>query len=162
MASERDENVPDDDAGFVRGAFGLDFEHDGGGLFGALERVAKSVWQTNWLQADAEITLRDVTFFQQGVNDAIDGGRGNGDSTEAGEARGGDADDAALGVNYGAADRRGLQTDVEANVRREGGAGPGAALRGDQANYAQRGDGAAGSGAADDKGQAARLQCGRV
>ena len=36
MASECDENVSDEEAGFVRGAIGLNFENDGGGFFRAL------------------------------------------------------------------------------------------------------------------------------
>src|SRR5205823_5397051 len=109
----------------------------------------------NGLQADTKVALRDVTFFQQRVNDAIDGGRGNRDRAEAGETRRSDSDDAALRVNYRAPDGGGLQTHIEANVGREGSAGPSAALGDDEANGAESRDWAAGSGAADDQRQAA-------
>ena len=150
MAGERDENVSDDDAGFVRGAFGLDFENDGGGFFAALQGLAESFGQTDGLQADAEIALRDVAFFKQGVDNQIDRGRGDGDGAEASKARCGDAYGTALSVNYGSADGGRLQADVEADVRGESGAGPGAALGRDEADDAECGHWAAGAGAADD------------
>jgi hypothetical protein len=108
MAGERDENVSDDDSRFVRGAFRLDFQDNSGGLFCALEGLAEGVRQTNGLQADAEIALRDVALFQQGVDDVIDSARGNGDGPEASEARGRDANGAALRIDHGAADGGGL------------------------------------------------------
>src|SRR3981189_3243808 len=82
MAGEGDEDVSDDDSRFVRGAFRLDFQDNSGGFFCALQGLSESVRQTHGLQADAEIALRDVTFFQQGVNDAIDGAGGNGDGAK--------------------------------------------------------------------------------
>jgi hypothetical protein len=63
MACERDENVSDDDAGFVRGAFRLNFEHDSGGFFAALKGLAESFGQADGLQAYAEIALRDVALL---------------------------------------------------------------------------------------------------
>src|SRR6266404_4224407 len=162
MAGERDENVSDNDACFVGGAFGLDFEHDGGGFFAALQGLTESFGKADRLQADAEIPLRDVTLFQQRIDYAVDRGRGDGNGAEAGETRRGDADDAALRVDYRAADGSGLQANVEADVGREGGAGPGAALRNDKADRAERGDWAAGTGAADDQREAAGLQRGDV
>src|SRR5258706_6195946 len=149
MAGERDENVSNDDAGFVRGAFGLNFQDDGGGFFAALQGLSESFGQTDGLQADAEITLRNVTLLQERINDAVDRGCGDGDRAEAGETRRGDADDAALRVDYGATDGCGLQADVQADVGREGGAGPSAALGDYQADCTERGYGAAGAGAAD-------------
>src|SRR6266478_2093517 len=157
-ASEGDENVSNDDAGFVRWAFRLDFENDGRGFFAALQGLAESVGQTHGLQSHAEITLRDMAFLQKGVDDAIEGRRGNGDGAEAREAGRSDADDAALCVDDGAADGGGLQRDVEANVRCEGCAGPGAALRSDEADYAKRGDRPAGPRAAYDEREVAGLQ----
>src|SRR5712691_173048 len=151
MAGECDENVSDDDAGFVRGTFRLNLENHGGGLFAALQGLAERVRQTHGLQADAEIALRDVALFQQGVEDPIDRGNRNGDDAEAREAGRGDADDAALRVNDGAADSGGLQRDVEADVWRESRAGPGAALGRDQADDAEGGDRAAGARAAYDE-----------
>src|SRR3984893_16184637 len=103
MASERDENVSDDDAGFVRGAFGLDFQDDCGGSFAALQRLAESFGQTDRLQADAEIPLRNVTLFQQRIDDAVNGGSGDGDCAEASKTRRGDADDAGPRGDYRAA-----------------------------------------------------------
>src|SRR5882757_9174286 len=157
MAGESDENVADNDASFIRRALRLDFKNDGRGFFGVPERLAESIRQTNRLQAHAEIPLRDVALFQQGVDDAVDRTGGNGDGTEASETRRGDADRAALGVDYRAADGSGLQADVEADVRCEGGAGPRAALCGDQAYYSKRRDGTAGAGSSDDQRDAARL-----
>src|SRR5713101_7759902 len=116
MAGEGDENVSDDDAGFVRGALRLDFEDDGRCFFGALQGLAQDVWQTNRLQADAEITLGDVPLFQQGVDGVIYGAGGNGDGAKASEARGGDSYRAALRVDYSAADGGWLQADVETDV----------------------------------------------
>src|SRR5207245_2105341 len=84
MAGERDENISDDNAGFVRGAFGFDFENDGGRFFTALQGLAESFGQADRLQTDAEIPLRNVPFFQQRVDDTIDGGCRNGDRAEAG------------------------------------------------------------------------------
>src|ERR1700738_2904603 len=46
---EGDENVSDDDPGFVRGAFRLDFENDGGSFFAALQGLAESFGQTHGL-----------------------------------------------------------------------------------------------------------------
>ncbi len=106
--------------------------------------------------------MRDVAFFQERVDDAVDGGRGDGDGAEASEARRGDADDAALRIYHRAADGGGLQADVEADVRREGGAGPSAALGSDEADNAEGGYWAAGTGAADDQREAAGLQRGHV
>src|SRR5216684_4912100 len=162
MARQCDENVSDDDAGFVRGAFRLDFENHGGGFFAALQGLAESVGQTHGLQAETEVALRDVTLAQQGVDDAIDGRSGNGDGAKAGEARRGDADRAAVGVDHGATDGGGLQCDVEANVRCEGGAGPGAALGRYQADNAERGYGTAGARATYDEREVAGLQGGHV
>jgi hypothetical protein len=150
MAGDSDENVPDDNASFVGRALGLDFENDSGGFFCALEGLAESVGETHRLQAYAEITLRDVTFFQQGVDRAVDCGRGNGDGAEASETRSDEANDAALRIDDGTADGSGLQADVEANVGCEGRASPGTSFGGDEADDAERGDGAAGAGAADD------------
>src|SRR5713226_7937381 len=150
MTGDGDENVSDDDAGFVRGAFRLDFENNGSGFFAALQRLAERVGQTHRLQTNAEVALRDMAFFQQGVHGAVDGGRGNGDGAEARKARRGDADGAALRVNDGSADGRGLQADVEADVGSEGGAGPGAALGRDEADYAECGYWAAGARTAYD------------
>src|SRR5258708_6465459 len=84
MAGERDENMSDDDARSVRGAFGFDLENDGGGFFGALQGLAESVGQTDGLEADTEIALRDVALFQERIDDAIDCRRGNCDCAEAG------------------------------------------------------------------------------
>src|SRR5712664_3794160 len=162
MARQCDENVSDDDAGFVRGTFRLDFENDGSGFFAALQGLAERVGQAHGLETYTEIALRDVAFFQERVDDAVDGGRGDGDGAEASEARRGDADGAALRVDYGAADGGGLQADVEADVRREGGAGPSAALGSDEADNAEGGYWAAGTGAADDQREAAGLQRGHV
>src|SRR5882762_1904158 len=55
MAGECDENVPDNDAGFIRRAFRLDFKNDGRCFFGVPEGLAESIRQTNRLQAHAEI-----------------------------------------------------------------------------------------------------------
>src|SRR6266852_8173935 len=101
---EGNENVSDDDAGFVRGTFRLDFENHGGGFFAALQGLAERIGQAHGLETYTEIALRDVAFFQERVDDAVDGGRGDGDGAEASEARRGDADGAALRVDYGAAD----------------------------------------------------------
>jgi hypothetical protein len=128
MAGEGYENVSDDDAGFIRGAFGLDLKDDSGGFFGALQGLAESVWQTNRLQSDAEITLRDVTLLQQGVNDMIDGRSGNGDRSKARETRGGNPDGTTLSIYDGATDGGGLQADVKADVGSKCCAGPGAAF----------------------------------
>src|SRR6266852_2025442 len=111
MAGECDENVSNDDAGFVRRTFGLDFENHGGGFFAALQGLAERVGQPHGLQANAKIALRNVAFFQQRVDDAIDRGRGDGDGAEAREPGRGDADDAALRLNDSAADGSGLQRD---------------------------------------------------
>src|SRR6266851_1212648 len=159
---ESDENISDDDAGFVRGTFRLNLENHGGGLFAALQGLAERVRQTHGLQADAEIALRDVALFQQGVDDPIDRGNRNGDDAEAREAGRGDADDAALRVNDGAADSGGLQRDVEADVWRESRAGPGAALGRDQADDAEGGDRAAGARAAYDEREIAGLESGDI
>jgi hypothetical protein len=158
MAGERDENVADHYASFVRGTFRLDFENDGGGFFITLEGFAKRVGQAHGLQADAEIALRDVAFFEQGVNDAVNGGRRDGDGAEAFKARRGDADDMASRVYYRAADGGGLQADVKADVGSEGRAGPSTTLGGDETDYAEGGDGTAGASAADNQGEAAGLQ----
>src|SRR5260370_39630730 len=100
MARQCDENVSNDDAGLVRRTFGLDFENHGGGFFAALQGLARGVGQTHGLQAYAEIALRDGALFQQGVDDAIDRGSGNGDDAEARGPGGGDSDDAALRGPY--------------------------------------------------------------
>src|SRR6266851_8643443 len=42
---ESDENISDDDAGFVRGTFRLNLENHGGGLFAALQGLAERVRQ---------------------------------------------------------------------------------------------------------------------
>jgi hypothetical protein len=155
MACERDENVSDDDAGFVRGAFRLNFEHDSGGFFAALKGLAESLGQTDGLQAYSEIALRNVALLQERIDDAVNRGRRDGDSAEAGETRRGDSDDAALRVDYRATDGGGLQTNVKADVGREGRAGPGASLGDDEADRTERGYWATGARAADDQGEAA-------
>src|SRR5712691_12772528 len=162
MAGECDENVSDDDAGFVRGTFGLDFENHGGGFFAALQGLAERVRQTHGLQADAEIALRNVAFFQQRVDDAIDRGGRNGYDAEADEPGCGDADDAALRVHYGSADGGGLQRDVDTDVWRESRAGPRAALGRDQADDPQGGDGAAGARSAYDEREIAGFESGDI
>jgi len=95
-------------------------------------------------------SLAGCGLFKQGVDDQIDRGRGDGDGAEASKARRGDAYGAALSVNYGSADGGRLQANVEADVRGESGAGPGAALGRDEADDAECGYRAAGAGAADD------------
>src|SRR5690242_2266109 len=157
MARERDKNVANDDAGFVRGPFEFNFEDDGGGFVVALQRFSKSIRQTYRLQTDAKIATRDAAFLQKRVDDAIHGGRRNGDGTEARETRCGDADDSALWVNDRAANSGGLHADVEPNVRGKRCARPGAPLRYNQANGPERGYGAAGACASDNKRETARL-----
>src|SRR5579859_3623475 len=162
MASESDENVAYDDAGFVRGAFRLDLENDGGRFFGALQRLPQIFREAHRLQADTQIALRDVPFFQQGVDDAVYGRCGDGDGSKAREARRGDADDEALRVNDRAADGRGLQADVETDVGREGRAGPGAALGRDQTDDTESRDRAARARASHHEREAPGLEGCRV
>src|SRR5260370_39113380 len=57
MAGECDENVSDDDAGFGRGAFGLDFENHGGRFFAALPRLTEGVGPPHGLQANAQTAM---------------------------------------------------------------------------------------------------------
>src|SRR4029077_5637391 len=83
VTGDGDENISNDDASFVRGAFRLDFENDGSGFFAALQRLAERVGQTYRLQTNAEVALRDVALFQQGVDDQINRGRGDGDGAQA-------------------------------------------------------------------------------
>src|SRR5260370_17012363 len=60
MAGECDENVSDDDAGFVRGAFWLDFENHGGSFFAALPSLTLGVGQPHRLQPNSIYILRVV------------------------------------------------------------------------------------------------------
>src|SRR5258706_400789 len=53
VTSKRDENIADDDAGFVCGALWLDFQDDCSGFFAALQGLAESFGQADGLQADA-------------------------------------------------------------------------------------------------------------
>src|SRR5690348_11428251 len=106
MARERDKNVANDDAGFVRGPFEFNFEDDGGGFVVALQRFSKSIRQTYRLQTDAKIATRDAAFLQKRVDDSIHGGRRDGDGAKARETRCSNANDSALWVNDCTADGR--------------------------------------------------------
>src|ERR1700687_562543 len=162
MAGQGDQNISDDDAGFLRGAFRFDLENDGGGFFAALQGLTEGVGQTHGLQANTEEALGDVAFFQQGVDDAIDGWRGDGDGAEAREARRSDADGAALRVYNGATDGRGLQADVEADVGSESGACPGAAFGRDETDYAECSHGTTGARTAHDEREITWFQGGGI
>src|SRR5271155_1861898 len=55
MPCERDDDVADDDAGFVSGTVGFDFEDDSRGLFVALQGLTKRIGQTHRLKSDAQV-----------------------------------------------------------------------------------------------------------
>ena len=75
----------------------------------AMQGLAKGIGQAHGLEADAEVAARDAAFLQERVDDGVDGRSRNGDRAEACEARRGDAEDAAVCVNDGAARGGGLQ-----------------------------------------------------
>src|SRR5258707_15649651 len=113
MVRQCDENVSDDDAGFVRGTFRLDFENDGGGFFAALQGLADRVGQAHGLETYTEIALRAVAFFRERVDDPVDGGRGEGAAGGASEGRRGGAAGAAPGVDPRAAAGGGFAAELE-------------------------------------------------
>src|ERR1700693_5138480 len=116
MRTERDQQVSDHDAGLVRGAVGLHFDDNGGGFLIALQRLAKRIWQTDWMQPDAEIAMRNMSCLQQGIDDSVHRGSGNGDRAEACEARRRNTDRAAVRIDDCAANGCRLQSDVEPHV----------------------------------------------
>src|SRR5260370_4681575 len=91
VPSERNQDIPDDDASLVRGAFRLDFEDDGCRFFAALQGLAKRIGQAHGLQAHAAIALRDMAFFQKDVYYSDDDGRRLADVAEARKTPRGDA-----------------------------------------------------------------------
>src|SRR5215472_2817417 len=68
VAGERHKNVADEDAGFVRGTFGFDFEDDGRGLVVAFQGSAQRIGQTHRLQADPKIAAGNAALLQQHVD----------------------------------------------------------------------------------------------
>ncbi len=63
VASKSDENIADDDAGFVRRTFGFDVENNGGGPLRPLERMTKGIGQSHGLKADAQVAARNAAFL---------------------------------------------------------------------------------------------------
>src|SRR5207244_4500917 len=65
LAGERHKNVADQDAGFVRGTFGFDFEDDGRSLVVAFQGSAQRIGQAHGLQADPKIAAGDASLLQK-------------------------------------------------------------------------------------------------
>src|SRR3954451_3615913 len=158
LAGERYENVADDQASVVRRSIRLDFENDGGSFRIAVERLPDGVREADRLQSNAEIAVRDVTFLQKRFDHGGHRRRGNRGYSKPAEARAGDADDATVSVDHGAAGGSGLQADVETNVRRERRSGPSVALGSRETDDAECGNRAAGARAPDDERNGAGFQ----
>ena len=135
----------------MRGAVGLDFEDDGRGFFIALQGLTKRIGQSHWLQSHAEVATRNAAFLQERIDDGVHRGCGNRDRAEASEARRGDADHAAMRVDDRAARGGRLNRDVEPNVGSERARQSKCALRGDEADDAERGNRSAGARTANDE-----------
>ena len=157
MRAERDQQIADHDAGFVRGAVRLHFDDDGGGFLIALQRLAKRFRQPDWMQPHAEIAMGNVSRLQQGIDDAVHRGSGDGNRAEAREARRGNADRAAVRIDDGAAHGCRLQSDVKPDVGRKRRANPGAPLGRNQADGAESGNRSAGARPSQPRAQGCRV-----
>src|SRR5712664_24477 len=145
---ERKQNVSDYHAGIVSGAAGFDFQHNRGGLFPALERLSEILGEADRLQPDAEVAARNTALREERVHYAVHRGDRQGKGSRGSEFWSGDAGDAAFGVDDCATNSSALQDHIQANVGGESEAAPEVALARHHADKGQRGDGAAGAGAA--------------
>ena len=111
VTRDRHDDIADDQPGFVGWSLRLDFEHDCGGFFFALQRLTKRVGQSHKLEAYAEITARHTALLQQRVRDRAHRGGGNRDHTEAGESGSRGPDDLPACIHDRAANafRQGLE-----------------------------------------------------
>src|ERR1700739_2262803 len=157
VAADRDKNIANHESRLLRGAIGLDFDHDGGGLLRPLQRLAKRFGNSDGMQPNAQVTLRNAPFLQQRIDNPVHSRRGNSDGAEAGKSWRGEADHMARRINDSTAYRGRLQTHIEPDVRCQGRACPGAPLRGNQADSAESSDRAAGTRSPNDQNEAAWL-----
>ena len=65
---------------------GADAGADGGGFFGALQKLADGIGQADRLQAYAEIAAGDAAVFEERFDNIVYRGGGNSYGAEAGEA----------------------------------------------------------------------------
>src|SRR5260370_11987354 len=100
LPCQRDQDIPDDNCGFVGRSSCLDFENDDRSLLGVLQGLPQIIRETYRLQSHAEIPARNTAFFQQGFSNAIDSGRRDSNGTEPRKARRCDSEDFAVRVNY--------------------------------------------------------------
>src|SRR5215467_8586587 len=81
VARESQKNVADNDTGFVRWTFGFDFEDNGGSFVIALQRLSQRIRQTHRLQPNAKVALRNASFLQEQIHNAVHCRCGNRDGT---------------------------------------------------------------------------------
>src|SRR5260370_34262903 len=156
---QRDQDLLDDNSGFVGRSICLDFENDDRSLLGVLQGLPQIIRETYRLQSHAEIPARNTAFFQQGFSNAIDSGRRDSNGTEPRKARRCDSEDFAVRVNYGAANGSGLQADIKPDVWGKRGTSPGTALRDNKAYNSQRCHGTASARPPHDQSDATWLNC---
>src|SRR5260370_3227677 len=159
LPCQRDQDIPDDNSGFVGRSICLDFENDDRSLLGVLQGLPQIIRETYRLQSHAEIPARNTAFFQQGFSNAIDSGRRDSNGTEPRKARRCDSEDFAVRVNYGSANGRGLQAAIQPEVWGTQGTSPGTAYRDDKAHNSKRSHGTASARPPHDQSDATWLNC---
>src|ERR1017187_6983901 len=133
LAAELDEDIANENACLGGGSRGFEREHD---------QTFVMIGKLHGWQADAQITADDMSARQDFVHHAIERHRGDGESGDAGERAGSDADGFAGGIDDRAAVRPGVKGEIEAEIVVEPPAAPGAPLAAACADDAETGVGA--------------------
>src|ERR1039458_6162087 len=94
--------------------------------------------ELDWLQACAEVTLRNLSVRQKGVYHALHGGGGNGEYGYTRKGRRCDSDQLAGGIDNRAAGSRRVQRDIQADYFVQLSAAPRLRCAADAADHAQR------------------------